>query len=99
MRGRPNTLRIRTSRGMVELSDLEATELRERLRANPAGQPAEQTIAVSANASTSITFTQAEKAVVAEVLAGWSPKPGRAESHSGLLKLRAALLEELARDE
>src|SRR5438067_9384901 len=99
MRGRPNTLRIRTNRGMVELSGEEAAELRERLRAVPAGQPAEQTIAVSANASTSITFTQAEKAAVAEVLARWSPKPGRVESHSGLLELRAALLEELARDE
>lgn len=97
MRGRPNTLRIRTRGGMVALNADEAAELRERLRADPAGQAAEQTIAVSANASTSITFTDVEKTAVAEVLARWSPPPGRAESHSGLLELRTALLEELGR--
>jgi hypothetical protein len=99
MRGRPNSLRIRTNRGMVELDDQEAEELRELLQAVPAAQPAEQTIAVSANASTSVTFTQAEKALVVEVLADWSPKPGRADLGSGLAELRAALLDELARDE
>jgi hypothetical protein len=88
MRGRPNTLRIRTSGGMVELNAEEAAELRERLRAVPEGQAAEQTIAVSANASTSITFTEAEKAVVADVLANWD------RPDSALVQLRTALLGE-----
>jgi len=50
-------LRIRTQRGMIDLAGIEANELRERLRRVPSAQPAEETIAVSANASTSVTFT------------------------------------------
>lgn len=51
-------LRIPTSGGMIELSDQEAGELRERLRRVASAQPAEETIAVSANASTSgLVFT------------------------------------------
>jgi hypothetical protein len=80
---------------MVGLNAEEAADLRERLRAVPEGQAAEQTIAVSANASTSITFTQAEKAIVADVLAGLSDR----DAPRGLLELRTALLEELDRDE
>ena len=40
-------LRIRTRREMVELSEREAEELRERLRQVPAAQPVEETIAVA----------------------------------------------------
>ncbi|MEY2515963.1 MAG: hypothetical protein QOJ89_3321, partial [bacterium] len=50
-------LKIRTGRGMIALSAPEARELRERLRLSPAARPASQTIAVSANASTSVTLT------------------------------------------
>jgi hypothetical protein len=52
-----DVLKIRTRRGMVSLNDQEAAELRERLRGDPA-QSAEETIAVSVNASTSVTFTE-----------------------------------------
>jgi hypothetical protein len=45
---------------MVSLTEEEAAALRERLRATPAAQPAEETIVVSVNASTSITFTETE---------------------------------------
>ena len=43
---------------MVSLNDQEAAEMRERLRGVPAAQSAEETIAVSVNASTSVTFTE-----------------------------------------
>jgi hypothetical protein len=87
-------LRIRTSREMVELNDAETVELRERLRRVPSAQPAEETIAVSANASTSVTFTDLEKAAVVEVLDLWLEEAGRAVG-DGPVKLREALREEL----
>jgi hypothetical protein len=86
-------LRIRTSGGMIQLSDQEAGELRERLRAFASAQPAEETIAVSANASTSVTFTRTEKVAVLDVLAQWGDGIGE-----GLLKLRDGLSDDLERE-
>jgi hypothetical protein len=91
-------LRIRTSGGMIELSDREAGELRERLRRVASAQPAEETIAVSANASTSVTFTLTQKVVVIDVLAQWMNEPGGGEIGAGLFKLRDALTDDLERE-
>jgi len=57
------------SGGTIELGDREAGELRERLRRVASAQPAEETIAVSANASTSVTFTHMQKVAEIDVLA------------------------------
>jgi hypothetical protein len=91
-------LRIRTSGGMIELSDREAGELRERLRRVASAQPAEDTIAVSANASTSVTFTHTQKVVVIDVLAQWMNELGGEEIGEGLFKLRDALTDDLERE-
>jgi hypothetical protein len=91
-------LKIRTSRGMVSLDDRETAELRERLRAVPGAQPAEETIAVSVNASTSVTFTQTEKAAVVEVLATWFEELGLAGMGNGPAELREALAGEVERE-
>ena len=61
---------------MIELSDREAGELRERLRRVASAQPAEETIAVSTNASTSVTFTHTQTVAVIDVLAQWTNEPG-----------------------
>jgi hypothetical protein len=79
MAGSHLVLRIRTSGGMIELSDREAGELRERLRRVASAQPAEETIAVSANASTSVTFTHTQKVAVIDVLAQWMNELGGEE--------------------
>jgi hypothetical protein len=50
---------------------------------------------VSANASTSVTFTQAEKAVLVQVLTDWPREEGSAELSKGLRELRTALTEDL----
>ena len=84
-------LKIRTRRGMVSLNDHEAAELRERLRGVPAAQSAEETIAVSVNASSSVTFTPAEKAAVVEVLDTWLEQLGPAEMGNGPAELREVL--------
>jgi hypothetical protein len=76
-------LRIRTSGGMIELSEREAGELRERLRRVASAQPAEETIAVSANASTSVTFTRTQKVAVTDVLAQWMNELGGKRSVRG----------------
>jgi len=91
-------LRIRTSGGMIELSDREAGELRERLRRVAAAQPAEETIAVSANASTSVTFTHTQKVAMIDVLAQWMNELGGEEFGEGLFKLRDALTNDLERE-
>ena len=88
-------LRIRTSGGMIELSDREAGELRERLRRVASAQPAEETIAVSASASTSVTFTHTQKVAVIDVLAQWMNEPREEEIGEGLFKLRDALTDDL----
>jgi hypothetical protein len=80
---------------MIELSANEAAELRERLRRVPAAQPAEETIAVSANASTSVTFTELQRAAVLEVLDRWIEEVGPAAGE-GLVNLQGAPRDELA---
>jgi hypothetical protein len=91
--GRVDVLKIRTRRGMVSLNDQEAAELRERLRAVPTAQSAEETIAVSVNASTSVTFTETEKTAVVDVITKWLAELGPAGTGSGPLELREALTE------
>jgi hypothetical protein len=88
-RARLVSLRIRTTAAMIELSDEETRELRERLRQLPKAQPADETIAVSANASTSVTFTAVQKAAVLEVLDRWFAESG--PPAGDLLRLRDAL--------
>jgi hypothetical protein len=88
-------LRIRTSGGMIELSDREAGELRDRLRRVSSAQPAEETIAVSANASTSVTFTHTQKVAVIDVLAQWMNNLEGREMGEGLFKLKDALTNDL----
>jgi len=88
-------LKVRTSGGMIELSRDEAVELRERLRRVRAAQPASETIAVSANASTSVTFTSSEKIAVLDVLDSWND--GAAMSR-GLSDLKTALARDLELD-
>ena len=78
---------------MVELNRDEAVELRERLRRTRAAQPASETIAVSANASTSVTFTSSEKIAVLDVLDAWD---NGAELSRGLVDLKTALARDLA---
>ena len=84
---------------MVTLNNQEAREFRERLRSDRAAQSAEGTIAVSANASTSITFSGVEKAAVLEVLRAWHDERGPAGMGAGPDELRKVLLEEQARDQ
>ncbi len=83
---------------MVTLNNQEAHEFRERLRSNPAARSAEGTIAVSSNASTSITFSSVEKTAVLEVLRVWDDERGPAGMGAGPAELRNALAEELARE-
>jgi hypothetical protein len=88
------TLRIRTQWEMVELGDEEAEQLRERLRQVPAARSAEETIAVSSNANTSITFTHPQKAAVLKVLDAWLEEAG-AQAGDSPSRLRNELREEL----
>jgi prophage DNA circulation protein len=89
------TLRIRTQREMVELGDEEAEELRERLRLVPGAQPVEETIAVAANASTSVSFTEPQKVALLAVLQTWLDDLGAAGIGSGAFTLRNALVDVL----
>jgi hypothetical protein len=79
---------------MVVLNAEEADQLRERLRRVPSAQVAEGTITVSANASTSVTFTDTEKAAVLEVLSQWLNETGHENMGDGPLRLREALIGE-----
>jgi hypothetical protein len=79
---------------MVALTAEEATALRQRLRQSPAGRPASGTIGVSANASTSVTFTGGEKLAVLEVLTEWAGSAGGGIGE-GLVRLRDALAYDL----
>jgi len=63
---------------MIELNEDEATELRERLRQSPEAQPAEETIAVSANASSSVRSPSRKKGLCSRC---WTPGSRRAERH------------------
>ncbi len=80
---------------MVELSEREGDELRELLRRLPSARSAEETIAVSANANTSVTFTRAQTVVVLDVLARAINEMGREEIGQGLSRLRDALTGDL----
>jgi hypothetical protein len=92
-------LRIRTSHGMIELAGEEAGQLRERLRRVPSAQPAEATIAVSANASTSVKFTRTEELAVLDVLTQWIEEVGVEGMGEGPSKLRKALFDDLHREQ
>jgi hypothetical protein len=89
-------LKIRTNGGMIALSPEVTRALRERLWLVPAARPASQTIAVSANASTSVTLTDREKAAVLDVLTSWAANDGSSDGISaGLLELQGALTRDL----
>ena len=87
-------LKIRTRQGMVALTGEEAGALRDRLAQVGSAQAAGGTLVVSANASTSITFTDVEKATVLEVLVGWLEQ---ASAGAGLVALKNALASDLGR--
>jgi hypothetical protein len=82
---------------MVGLSAGEANELRDQLRQAPAAESVSGTIAVSANASTSVTLTRREKVAVLEVLSDWLDNAG-GEPGGGLAALRDALARDLEAD-
>jgi len=90
-------LKIRTKRGMVSLGDQQTEELRRRLRDDPAARSAEATIAVSQNATTSVTLTPPETAAVLGVLNAWVTELGPGATGAGLAELRDALAGELER--
>ncbi len=98
MTSRTRGLKIRTSQGMVALTAAEAGELRDRLARVRAAQPAGQTMVVSANASTSVTFSDIEKAAVFEVLNRWLEEPAGSAAGDGPLNLRAGLAHDLGFD-
>jgi hypothetical protein len=79
---------------MIDLDAEETRELRERLRQLPEAQPADETIAVSMNASTSVTLTSVQKAAVLAVLDLWLTESGQAAG-DGPLRLRDALRAEV----
>jgi hypothetical protein len=81
---------------MVALTGEEAGALRERLAQVAAAEPAGGTLSVSANASTSVTFTEAEKVAVLDVLTSWSERTSSGE-RGGLVALRDALARDLDR--
>ena len=83
---------------MVALTAAEAGELRDRLGRVRAGQPAGQTMAVSANASTSVTFSDIEKAAVLDVLTRWLEEPTGSAVGDGPLNLKAGLAHDLGFD-
>ena len=89
-------LKVRTRQGMVALTGEEVGVLRDRLAQVGSGNAAGGTLTVSANASTSVTFTDVEKAAVLDVLAGWA-EPTSIGEHRGLLALRDALARDLDR--
>ena len=53
---------------------------------------------MSANASTSVTFTHRQKLAVVDVLAQWINEMGREKIGEGLFKLRDALTPDLERE-
>jgi hypothetical protein len=72
----------------------EAGALQDRLARVGSAQAAGGTLSVSANASTSITFTEVEKAAVLEVLVGWLEQMS---AGAGLVALKNALASDLGR--
>src|SRR4051812_34088683 len=89
-------LKVRTGRRTIGLSGEEAAAFMARLAANEATRPAAATVTVSANASTSVTFTVAEKAAVLDMLEGWLSPAGGVGEIDGLLALREALARDIA---
>ena len=88
-------LKVRTRQGMVALTGEEVGVLRDRLAQVGSAHAAGGTLTVSANASTSVTFTEVEKIAVLDVLDRW---PGPTSlGDSGLLALRDALARDLDR--
>jgi len=81
---------------MVALTGDEAEVLRDCLAQAGAARSAGGTLTVSANASTSVTFTDAEKAAVVDVLAGWL-ELANLEECGGLFALMNALAQDLGR--
>jgi hypothetical protein len=79
---------------MVLLTAEEAAALLERLEGSDSGRAAAGTFSVSANASTSVTFTDVEKGAVLAVLQAWLPSQ-HATPSSGLVELEAALAHDL----
>jgi hypothetical protein len=88
-------LKVRTRQGMVALSAEEAAALLERLEGSDSGRAAAGTFSVSANASTSVTFTEGEKLAVLDALQDLLPSVEGTPA-SGLQKLEAALAYDLA---
>jgi len=89
-------LKVRTARGMVALNADEARALKARLAGSHSTQPAAETLEVSANASTSVTFTEAEKTAVLAVLLDWlGPATTGSHASSGLSALQRALSRDL----
>lgn len=89
-------LKIRTRQGMVALTGDEARALRDRLAQIDSARSAGGTLSVSANASTSVTFTDVEKVAVLEVLVRWL-EPASVGEGDGLVALKDALARDLGR--
>ena len=90
-------LKIRTGQGMVVLAPDEARALESRLESSDSARSAGGTLRVSANASTSVTFTEAEKAVVLDVLVQWLGAASDVGESAGLTKLQNALARDLGK--
>ena len=89
-------LKVRTGLGMVALSAEEANALKARLAGSKAAHSAGETLAVSENAGTSITFTKGEKATVLDLLVEWLG-PSTESGETGLAALQHALARDLGR--
>ena len=81
---------------MVALTGDEARALQSRLAETGSAHSAGETLSVSANASTSVTFTGIEKAAVFDVLERWL-QPESVGEHGGLVQLKNALAHDLGR--
>jgi hypothetical protein len=88
-------LKVRTGQGMIGLTPEEARALRDRLAQVDTARSAAETIAVSANASTSVTLTDTEKAAVFDVLVEWLESWSISGDSNGLTKLKDALAVDL----
>jgi hypothetical protein len=91
------SLKIRTGQGMVLLTAEEARALKARLAGSESAQSASGTLAVSANASTSVTFTEVEKVAVLDILVDWLGPTSSARDETGLAALQSALARDLGK--
>jgi hypothetical protein len=85
------------SAGVVALTGEEARALNARLEGAESARSAGGTLAVSTNASTSVTFTEAEKAAVLDVLVEWLGPASDVGESAGLAKLQDALARDLGK--